>query len=72
MDAFVIRSASKAVNASPTNAKAAPIVQGSFTARWNEKRQHFGILSGGTFITPATAEAKARRHLSELAVTAPF
>ena len=69
MDTWLLRNAAAAKpsdSTEPTGTKATPIVQGSFSARWNEKKRSYEVFSGGTYVTSATKEEKARKHLSEL------
>lgn len=42
------------------------IVNGACTARWDEAKQHFAVFNGGTFVTSAKKEEKARQHVLEL------
>jgi len=47
--------------------KCLKIVDGAFSAIWNEGKSHFAVFNGGTFVTSATKEGKARQHVQELA-----
>ena len=42
------------------------IVEGRYSAVWSEDQQKYFIRDGGTNITSATKEVKARQHLSQL------
>ena len=49
--------------------KHSDIVNGAYTARWDEAKQHYAVYNGGTFVTSAKKEEKAHQHMLELSAS---
>lgn len=47
--------------------KSADIVDGKYSAVWQEGKGHWAVFRGGRFVTSAKKETKARQHVQELA-----
>ena len=70
MDAWLIQNASMdtttAAGNGSANAGLVLVEQGSFSAKWNEKKRTYEVFNGGTDVTSARKEEKARQHVADL------
>ena len=70
MDAWLIQNASMdtttAAGNGSANAGLVLVEQGSFSAKWNEKKRTYEVFNGGTNVTSARKEEKARQHVADL------